>query len=351
MMDMDDVTLQRHIRLTRKQFEDLTVQLGGMGLEPSPIELGGSTRIRLEVKVLMFLWYMGNQNSFREISDKFNVSQGTAHETIISVLDMICQLSAQYIKWPNRCERQVSAAVFSRRCGMDRIIGAIDGCHIRIIRPRRHGVDYLNRKGYYSMLLQGICNDEGRFLDIFTGPPGRIHDARLLRLSDFYANWQETLGNDRLLGDCAYIGNAFHFIETPIRDNGRLTEADQNYNLRVSRGRVIIENAFGRLKCRFRRLRELQNTRLDVMVKVIIAGCTLHNYCLEDGRACPEHPEGCPQDEDMHDAPDLLDEEMLDAPNLLDEDMPDAPNLLDVDMPDAPNLLDEDMDDAPDLVD
>ncbi|KAK0154309.1 putative nuclease HARBI1 [Merluccius polli] len=85
--------------------------------------------------------------------------------------------------------------------------GAIDGCHIKIQRPTLRGGDYLNRKGFYSVLLQGIVNERGRFLDIFVGPPGRVHDARMLRTSDFYRTWEEKMENNELLGDSAYCGN------------------------------------------------------------------------------------------------------------------------------------------------
>ena len=86
------------------------------------------------------------------------------------------------------------------------------------------------------MLLQGICDDRGRLIDVFLGPPGRVHDARMLRLSPpgrvhdarmlrlspFYQNWRQKLGAFKLLGDSAYICNDFSFIVTPKRDNGRL---------------------------------------------------------------------------------------------------------------------------------
>lgn len=46
------------------------------------------------------------------------------------------------------------------------IAGAIDGCHIKIQRPHVRGGDYLNRKGYYSVVLQAVVDD------IFVGAPG-----------------------------------------------------------------------------------------------------------------------------------------------------------------------------------
>ena len=216
---------------------------------------------------------MANNNSFRELSDNFNVSQSTAHAIVMKALELVCRISPQYIRWPNQCEKQARAVIFRRLSKQDDVIGAIDGCHIRIQRPQRRGLDYLNKKGYYSMLLQGICDDRGRFIDIFAGAPGRVHDARLLRLSSFYQECKEKMENHRLLGDSAYICQDFTFILTPKRDNDQLTEEERPANTSLSHGRVIIENVFGSMKCRFRRIRDVQNVKLDVMVRLIIAAC------------------------------------------------------------------------------
>lgn len=246
----------------------------------------------------MFLWYMGNQNSFREISDKFNVCRSTAHATITQVLTVMSGIGHRFVSWPRTCEKRMSSTVFQRTSGLDKVIGAIDGCHIRVQRPPIRGGDYINRKGYYSVLLQGIVNDEGRFIDIFAGPPGRVHDARMLRGSTFYEDWQGKMEDYRLLGDSAYVGQAFPFVVTPKRDNGALTDADRHHNSNISRGRVIVEQAFGRMKCKWRRLRDLQNTRMDVVVMIIMAACFLHNFALGPVDGCDEHPEGCPRQED-----------------------------------------------------
>lgn len=87
------------------------------------------------------------------------------------------------------------------------------------------------------------------------------------------------MGRFMLLGDSTYIGQAYPFIATPKRDNGALTMQDQLYNSRISHGRVIVEQAFGRLKCKWRRVRDLQNTRLDLVVMLIVSACMLHNMC------------------------------------------------------------------------
>ncbi|XP_032689043.1 uncharacterized protein LOC116852623 isoform X2 [Odontomachus brunneus] len=44
---------------------------------------------------------------------------------------------------------------FERASGFPKIIGAIDGTHIKIEAPKQNPTDYINRKGYHSIQLQG----------------------------------------------------------------------------------------------------------------------------------------------------------------------------------------------------
>ncbi|KAK7882198.1 hypothetical protein WMY93_028372 [Mugilogobius chulae] len=66
---------------------------------------GGRERGPAEKKIMMLLWYLGNQNSFLS-SDKFDVSQGTAHNVVIEMLDRTCAIAELYICWPNDKKRQ-----------------------------------------------------------------------------------------------------------------------------------------------------------------------------------------------------------------------------------------------------
>ena len=65
--------------------------------------------------------------------------------------------------------------------------GAIDGTHIPIIGPVESHGDYLNRKGYYSLIMQGVCDNKYIFRDINIGWPGRVQS--LLWCSWFCKFW------------------------------------------------------------------------------------------------------------------------------------------------------------------
>ncbi|KAJ8355235.1 hypothetical protein AAFF_G00083580 [Aldrovandia affinis] len=160
IMEMDENTFRRHLRVSKAQFHFVAHKLQEKGMSDVH-PCGGPENIPMVKKIIMFLWYLANQNSFRELSDKFDVSQGAAHKVIVEVLDLTCLLASSFITWPTHCEKRTNAVLFRRACGIDGIVGAIDGCHIRIQRPPVRGGDYLNRKSFYSILLQGIVDDQG----------------------------------------------------------------------------------------------------------------------------------------------------------------------------------------------
>ena len=159
---------------------------------------------------------------------------------------------------------------FSRKWGLPQCVGAIDGCHIHhvpIAAPVANHNDYYNRKGWYSMILQGIVDANYCFMDVCIRWPGSVHDARVFAHSNVYRKITEeqllpqkyiqVQGVDIpvfLIGDSAYLIKTW--LMKPFPQNRIHTEAQKtfNYIYRLSRARIVVENAYGRLKGRWRRL-------------------------------------------------------------------------------------------------
>lgn len=49
--------------------------------------------------------------------------------------------------------------------------------------PREDPNEYVNRKSFHSIILQGVAGANGKFLHVSTGYAGSIHDALMLRMN------------------------------------------------------------------------------------------------------------------------------------------------------------------------
>ena len=108
------------------------------------------------------------------------------------------------------------------------IVGAVDGSHIAIKDPTEDPLSYFNRKGFHSVIIQGICDHELLFIDLYIGWPGSVHDARVFRMSHIARQLEEGfLSQDRLLvGDSAYQLKTYLMV--PFK--AALTAAQQRFN-------------------------------------------------------------------------------------------------------------------------
>ena len=61
------------------------------------------------------------------------------------------------------------------------------------------------------------------------------------------------------------------------------TDDKKRYNYAISKARIVVENAFGRLKARWRRLMKRNDILVEHIPNVIAAACILHNVCETHG--------------------------------------------------------------------
>jgi len=55
--------------------------------------------------------------------------------------------------------------------------------------------------------------------------------------------------------------------------------------MKISRTHVVIENAFGRLKGRYRCLLKRNDCAVEVVKSIVLTCCALHNLCENHGEA------------------------------------------------------------------
>nr|CAI5846931.1 unnamed protein product [Callosobruchus analis] len=266
---------------------------------------GGRGIIPAYEQILSFLWFAGNKSCIRDVSERFNIGTSTFFRQQNRILDFLIDLAPVVINFPREAEKKEQSAEKIRQIsGFPNIIGCLDGTYITVKTPTHKLKNtYVNRHDIPSVILQGICDSEKRFIDVFTGTPGKIHDSRVFRLSTISREISQICGERyHLLGDSAYPLR--EYLLTPYIDYGNLTEEQKKINKALSATRVLIENAFGLLKGRWRQLLQLEFHEVDKITKFIIACCVLHNLCIENADIWDEpHEEGPANElESHHDA-------------------------------------------------
>ena len=126
-------------------------------------------------------------------------------------------------------------------------------------------------------------------MNVYVGWPGSVHDARVLSNSEVFQKGESsTLVPNSLrilagtpvpvviLGDPAYP--LLPWLVKPYSGTGLSAKA-KKFNTRLSRARVVMECAFGRLKGRWRCLLKRNDVKIDYITTLVTACCILHNIC------------------------------------------------------------------------
>ena len=99
------------------------------------------------------------------------------HDSCKAIVD---NLLSTYISFPRGEDLRRVVEGFKNKWGMIQCAGSIDCCHIPVRPPASNHTDYYNRKGWYSVLLQGVVDQNYLFTDICIRWPESVHDARIL---------------------------------------------------------------------------------------------------------------------------------------------------------------------------
>ena len=256
--------------------------------------------IPVEQRVAITLWRLATTTDYRTIGHLFGVSKATVCVIVKDVCSAIVEvLLNQYIKVPTGDSLKEVMRGFEHKWGFPQCAGAVDGTHIPIMSPQDFPADYFNRKGWHSIIMQGMVDHLYRFTDVCIGWPGRVHDARVLGNSSVYQKgesgklfpeWRRVIAGKEVpvlvLGDPAYP--LLPWLMKPYIDNSNLSEDQRKFNKRLSRARVVVEDAYGRLKGRWRCLSKRNDTNVSDLPEQVAACCVLHNICEIHGETFNE---------------------------------------------------------------
>ena len=245
----------------------------------------------------MAIYKLATCAEYRAVASIFGVSKTSVQRYLHRFCMALCKHKRKYIKWYSLDDAIQMAAYIEANYKYPQAIGAIDGSHIPILPPLEGKADYICRKGYPSVVLQGVVDGHYKFRDVYANTAGAAHDSTVFhrsplcdKLPNIMPRSEKIIDGEpvplHILGDPAYALSD-NIIKGFIGRN--ITPEEESFNVYHSSARMCIEIAFGKLKSRWRILQKRMDVDSQHAPVIITACCILHNICEDMRIPVPPH--------------------------------------------------------------
>ena len=236
--------------------------------------------LSVKTQVLIALRFFASGSFQQVIGDIIGVDKSTVSRTVYKFCKAIIRHKQQFIQFPfTEDEKDIIKQGFYKIGGFPSTIACIDGTHIRISGPWQNENDFVNRKGYHSINVQGMTDHTGKFVDVVSKWPGSTHDSFVFRTSNikhYLDVTNTTIDKGIILGDSGYA--LTNYLMTPYANP--VTPAQRHFNRAQKTTRCSVERAFGQLKRRFFCLHGGLRVQPERACIIIGACSILHNIAI-----------------------------------------------------------------------
>lgn len=243
--------------------------------------------ISSKLQLVVALRYFATGTFQAVMGDSVGIHKSTVSRIVRRVSRRIAGLKETLIQMP-RTEQEILDVKkgFYAVARFPGVIGCIDCTHIQIKSPGGDNAElYRNRKGYFSINTQAVCDSSLRIMNIVARWPGSVHDSTIFNNSRLHADLENGLyGAGYLLGDRGYPCKPY--LLTPFTNP--ILPDQQAYNRSHIRTRNTIERCFGVIKRRFPCLSLGLRTSVDTTLTIIVACCVLHNLAINMNDEVPD---------------------------------------------------------------
>ena len=142
-----------------------------------PLEVG------LKLAVTLRHLFTGESNT--SLQYHWRVGRTTICKFVLQVCKAILkEFQHEYLMCPTDPEnwRKIKER-FRNRWNVHHAVGALDGKHIAIKKPKKSVSEYFNYKGYFSLVLLALVDADYKFLWVNVGASGLSSDAQIFNCS------------------------------------------------------------------------------------------------------------------------------------------------------------------------
>ena len=295
--DWEESQYLQHFRMSKDTFWYLS-QMYGKYLEKETTHLRRA--LPQAKRLAIVLHWLAQASSFAQIAALYAIGKSTVVAVVHQGIDVLrVKLVPEAIRFPTGSELEQVLVDFEALCGLPCCGGALDGTFMPIKKPAEYGDTYFCYKHFNAIIVLGCVDARGIFTYVNAGRPGSVGDSYTFRHSALYqkvtsgewlAHSPQTIEgvqvNPFLVADAA-----FPLAATCMKcyEGSGLPPQKHSFNYSLIRTRRVVEQAFGRLKGRWKVMDGHCKISDPVFVRrVAMVCCGLHNVC--ERHQCPFEP-------------------------------------------------------------
>ena len=256
--------------------------------------IGGTDPVYADQRLALTLRFLATGETFKSLHFQFRISEHAVSYIVKGCCKAIVKrMAAEFIKVPSSEEEWLHISKkFEEKWNFPHALGAIDGKHVKIQKPKNCGSFYYNYKHSHSIILMAIAGPEYECLYADVGSNGRVNDSGVWNKTSLLQGIEngtvnlpkdEKLPNGKdapyvFLGDDAFALKKY--MMKPFPQQG-LSGEKRIYNYRPSRGRRISENLFGIVANRWRVFFTTINLEPKYIEDIVLTALVLHNMLLK----------------------------------------------------------------------
>ena len=189
-------------RMDVTDFENILAEISDI---ISPKErLGGTNPLQADERLALTLRFLATGETFQSLSFQYRISLNAVPYIIKGCCKAIVErMALNFIKVPSTEAQWVDISKrFDEKWSFPHALGAIDGKHARIQKPKNGGFFYYNYKHTHSIILMAVAGAEYECLYADVGSNGRVNDSGIWNKTSLLQGIQDgsvNLPNDKKL--------------------------------------------------------------------------------------------------------------------------------------------------------
>ena len=274
------------MRMTPEFFEMIKTRL-----EPCLARQATNYRAPISVgeKLALTIRYLATGESYTSLSCQFRVGRSTISKCLPEVCRAIQdEFTREYLRCPTTPDEWKELETELRiRWNVPHALGALDGKHVALKKPKNSGALYHNCKGFFSIVMLALVDGQYKFRWVDVGTAGSCSDAQIFNTCHLkrkidaigFPDPAPITQDGRDVPYFILADDAFALKTWLMKPYGRrmLTREERIANYRISRGRRVVENAFGILVSRFRVMMTTIEQPPETVRDVVLTCVVLHN--------------------------------------------------------------------------